>query len=203
MFPNYSWMDAYAKKGYYTWGNGILRIWAIFKAKNNGRKRLTYINQSFHVNDATKDVATVINWIKKKKKRKQNSSLLVWSYGGSGSWKYAITTTPPLHFFFDCEYSLFYRVHARIYTSHDDRALWQVRLQKGIQSTCLLLSTGSLDTRNAFTGINDEGREKIVTNEATDACETSISSRRFPWVRKISSIRRPMGPLEDLYLDLE
>jgi hypothetical protein len=39
-----------------------------------------------HVNDATKDVATVINWIKKEKKRKQNSScwLVIWR---SGSWK--------------------------------------------------------------------------------------------------------------------
>ena len=43
-----------------------------------------------HVNDATKDVATVINWIKKK--RNVNKIHLVgWSYGGVVAGNYAIT----------------------------------------------------------------------------------------------------------------
>lgn len=81
----YSWMDAYAKKGYDTWAMDFRG----FGQSSRPKEMSEPPNQNkpiIHLDDATKDLETVVNWIKHKRNVKKNSSCWL-VIRGSGSWK--------------------------------------------------------------------------------------------------------------------
>ncbi|MFE7912914.1 alpha/beta hydrolase, partial [Bacillus mobilis] len=85
----YSWMDAYAKKGYDTWAMDFRG----FGQSSRPKEMSEPPNQNkpiIHLDDATKDLETVVNWIKSKRNVKK-IHLVGWSYGGVVAGNYAIS----------------------------------------------------------------------------------------------------------------
>ncbi|MCQ6288165.1 alpha/beta hydrolase [Bacillus cereus] len=188
--PNYSWMDAYAKKGYDTWAMDFRGFGQSSRPKEMSEAPHLH-KPVVHVHDATKDVETVVNWIKQK--RNVNKIHLVgWSYGGVVAGNYAITHPQDVNTL--VLYGYMHGFTLPIMTEPFDNPL-----QKGEFNP----HAPSYQTVEFDTGMHHwhmmRGEKKIVTNEATGAVK-QVFLHADPLSRENNgSIRRPMGPLEDLY----
>ncbi|PEL75934.1 alpha/beta hydrolase [Bacillus wiedmannii] len=186
----YSWMDAYAKKGYDTWAMDFRG----FGQSSRPKEMSEPPNQNkpiIHLDDATKDLETVVNWIKSKRNVKK-VHLVGWSYGGVVAGNYAISHSNDVNTL--VLYGYMHGFTLPMMTEPFDNPLKRgefnphapsyqaVDFDKGMHHWHMMM-----------------GEKKIVTNEAMDSVK-EVFLHSDPISEKNNGIiRRPMGPLEDLY----
>ncbi|PEN96676.1 alpha/beta hydrolase [Bacillus cereus] len=187
---NYSWMDEYAKKGYDTWAMDFRGFGQSSRPKE--MSEAPNLNKPVvHVEDATKDVETVVNWIKSKRSIKK-VHLVGWSYGGVVAGNYAILHAKDIN-----KLVLYGYMHG--FTLPMMTEPFESPLQKGEFNP----HAPSYQTVDFDKGMHHwhmmMGEKKIVTNEAVDSVK-DVFLHSDPMSEKNKDIiRRPMGPLEDLY----
>ncbi|MEH7460389.1 alpha/beta hydrolase [Bacillus sp. JJ1127] len=188
--PKYSWMDEYAKKGYDTWAMDFRGFGHSSRPKEMSEPP-SQNRPVIHLNDATKDLETVVNWIKKKRDVKK-IHIVGWSYGGVVAGNYAISHPQDIN-----KLVLYGYMHGFILPmmtkplenpsqpnqfNPEASAYQMVDFDKGMHHWHMMM-----------------GQKKIVTNEAMDAVKQVFISSDPMSKKNNQTIRRPIGPLEDLF----
>ncbi|WP_416829229.1 alpha/beta fold hydrolase [Ectobacillus polymachus] len=185
--PGYSWMDDYARKGYDTWAMDFRGF------GNSSRPREMTVSASYnppviHLDDATQDLATVVNLIKKQR-HVSKIHIVGWSYGGVVAGNYAISHPNDINKL--VLYGYMNGFSLPMMTKPYEDATGQFKYQSAYQT---------IDFEN---GIHDwkmmQGDKQLVSDDAMKAVKDvflASDSQRYQFK---GAIRRPMGPVEDMF----
>ncbi|MFD3449280.1 alpha/beta hydrolase [Microbacteriaceae bacterium 4G12] len=188
--PGYSWMDEYAKKGYDTWAMDFRGFGHSTRPKEMSEPP-TQNRPVIHLSDATKDLETAVKWIKKNR-NVDKIDIIGWSYGGVVAGNYAISNPQDVN-----KLVLYGYMHgftlpmmtqplensARPGEFNPQTPAYQmIDFDKGMHHWHMMM-----------------GEKQIVTDEAMNAVKQVFVDSDPLSKQNNGAIRRPMGPLEDLY----
>jgi pimeloyl-ACP methyl ester carboxylesterase len=183
-------MDEYARKGYDTWAMDFRGFGRSSRPKEMSDPP-AHNRPVIHLNDATKDLETIVNWIKKKRNVKK-IHIVGWSYGGVVAGNYAISHPQDINKLI--LYGYMHGFTLPIMTQPFENPLQpnqfnpeapayqMVDFDKGMHHWHMMM-----------------GNKKIVTNEAMDAVKQVFIDSDPMSKKDNQTIRRPVGPLEDLF----
>ncbi|SDY85603.1 alpha/beta fold hydrolase [Bacillus sp. 166amftsu] len=188
--PKYSWMDEYARKGYDTWAMDF-RGFGHSSHPQEMSEPPSKNRPVIHLNDATKDLETVVTWIKKKRNVKK-IHIVGWSYGGVVAGNYAITHPQDIN-----------KIILYGYTHGFELPMMTKPLENPLQPNQFNPEASAYQMVDFDKGMHHwhmmMGNKKIVTNEAMDAVKQVFINSDPMSENNNQMIRRPVGPLEDLY----
>ncbi|PFD39280.1 alpha/beta hydrolase [Bacillus cereus] len=188
--PKLSWMDEYARKGYDTWAMDFRGFGRSSRPKEMSDSP-SQNRPVIHLNDATKDLETIVNWIKKKRNVKK-IHIVGWSYGGVVAGNYAISHPQDIN-----KMVLYGYMHGFTLP------MMTKPLENPLQPNQFNPEASAYQMVDFDKGMHHwhmmMGNKKIVTNEAMDAVKQVFIDSDPMSKKNNQMIRRPVGPLEDLF----